>query len=279
MSRFGTSRNDRGRAGFTLVEMLLATMLVGVLTALSMLTFQSVSRSWQVSTDYLDKMQRTDYALEQVTSGLLSLYYPHGGSQVAEYGFALTNRGDGDRPDKSDVIEWSKVGPALVGTKNALANKVHRIQLMVLEEGNNDYAEPIRKTGLYARISPDAAPLAKKNADGKDYTLGNLELHQPFLVVDGVDGFNCRVMKSKDNAFLSDGRNNKDAFEDEFTESNAVPYKVELTFYVEREDERFRSQRRRIPSVRIVRLPIHEQSLDGAAPPSATEQDGKKTGN
>ena len=166
------------RRGFTMIEMLLATVLVGVLTTFSVLTFRSVSHGWQVSADYLDKMQRTDYALNQVVSGLRSMYYPHDGSQNSKYGFMLTNNGDGEDPRRSDVIEWSKLGSAIVGTKDNKADSVHRVQVMVLEEGDNDYAEPIQKTGLYARVMRDSALGVDKDEDDTDLTFGNAELYQ-----------------------------------------------------------------------------------------------------
>ena len=269
------------RRGFTMIEMLLATMLVGVLTTFSILTFRAVSRGWQVSADYLDKMQRTDYALDQVISGLRSMYYPHDGSQNAKYGFMLDNRGDGEDPKRSDVIEWSKLGSAIVGTKSTKADSVHRVQIMVLEEGDNDYAEPIQKTGLYARIMRDSALGEDKDEDDTDLTFANEELYQPILVADGITGFNCRVLKKAEDAEASgakDNENDKKKFEDEFAESNSVPYKVELTFQIEKPDETFRSQTKRAPLVRIVRIPIHEQSLDGAAPPASEGKDGKKSG-
>ena len=269
------------RRGFTMIEMLLATMLVGVLTTFSILTFRAVSRGWQVSADYLDKMQRTDYALDQVISGLRSMYYPHDGSQNAKYGFMLDNRGDGEDPKRSDVIEWSKLGSAIVGTKSTKADSVHRVQIMVLEEGDNDYAEPIQKTGLYARIMRDSALGEDKDEDDTDLTFANEELYQPILVADGITGFNCRVLKKAEDAEASgakDNENDTKKFEDEFAESNSVPYKVELTFQIEKPDETFRSQTKRAPLVRIVRIPIHEQSLDGAAPPASEGKDGKKSG-
>ena len=265
------------RRGFTMIEILMATMLVGTLMLLSTLTFQAVSSGWQVSADYLDKMQRTDYALEQVISGLRSMYYSHDGSLNEKYGFMLQNRGEGEDPDRSDIIEWSKRGPAIVGTKNAIADTVHRIQLMVLEEGNNDYIEPIQKTGLYARLCGDAALIPKDDKDETDFSFANVDLYQPLLIVDGVVGFNCRVLKkaedeSSSNGASKAGENDREKFEDEFAESNSVPYKVELTFQLEKPDEELRSRTYRLPMVRIVRIPIHEQSLDGAAPPS---EDGK----
>lgn len=261
---------------FTMVEMLLATMLVGILTALSLLTFQAVTRGWQASTDYMDKQQRTDYALNQVISGLRSMYYPHDGEQNGKYGFVLRNNGEGEDPDRSDVIEWSKTGSAIVGTKNAVADTVHRVQVMVLEEGNHDYETPIQKTGLYARLCGDAALIPEDDDDDTDYSFANDELYQPILISDGVVGMNCRVLKTAEAAkggIRNGGENDQKKFEDEFAESNAVPYKVELTFYIEGRDEEYRSRQSRAPMVRIVRIPIHEQSLDGAAPPSA---DGKK---
>ena len=268
---------------FTMVELLLATFLVGVVTALAAMTFNSVTRSWQVSADYMDKMQRTDYALNQVISGLRSMYYPHDGKVDERYGFQLINNGEGENPRDSDVITWSKTGPAIVGTKNAIADSVHRVQVMVLEEGNSDYKEEIQKTGLYARLCGDSALIPKSDeADETDYTFGNMDLYQPILVADGVVGFNCRVVKTKeagksDNARNS-GENDKEKFEKEFAESNSVPYKVELMFQMEKPDEEFRSQTKRAPMVRIVRIPIHEQSLDGLQPPVEATKGNQKKG-
>ena len=92
---------------------------------------------------------------------------------------------------------------------------------------------------------------------------------------------NCRVLKKQEDAegsVRNKGENDKKKFEDEFAESNAVPYKVELTFFIENRDDEFRSQTRRAPLVRIVRIPIHEQSLDGATPPSADGKEERKGG-
>ena len=252
------------RRAFTLVEILLAVVLLGVLTAITMATFNAVTRSWQISTDYLDKMQRTDFALNQVVSGLRSLYYPHGGEQSYDYGFYLTDNGDGEDPDRSDVIEWSKRGSAIVGSKSAAADTVHRVQLMVLEEGNHDYMDPIEVTGLYARHCPDVTLRPKDNRDDIDFSFANDEMYQPVLIADGIVGFNCRVLPSNEKL---EAEHDESLFEDKWETSNAVPYKVELTFYLaDPEGRAYRSNT--APIMRIVRMPLYEQSKDGAAPPS-----------
>lgn len=262
------------RRAFTMVEMIFAVVLVGVVTALSVMTFHSVSRGWQISTDYMDKMQRTDYALDQIVSALRSMHYPHEGKQDERYGFVLTNKGDGEDPDESDVIEWAKTGPAIVGNKNAVADTVHRVQVMVLEEGNSDYLDPIETTGLYARQCPDTALRPKDNPDDIDFGFSNDEMYQPVLISDGIVGFNCRVLPTDEKV---EAEANDKLFEDEFTASNAVPYKVELTFHIiDPEGRSYRSNT--APVMRIVRIPVYEQSRDGKMTPDKEEKGGGARG-
>ena len=262
------------RRAFTMVEMLLAVMLVGVITVLSVLTFRAVTKSWLVSTEYMDKMQRTDFALNQVISGLRSMYYPHDGKQDDAYGFVLEDGGTGENPDDSDIIEWSKTGPAIVGNKNALADTVHRVRVMVLEEGNSDWLEPIEVTGLYARLCPDVALRPKDDKDETDFSFANDEIYQPVLIADGIVGFDCKVMKEKPGEVKAE--NDKSLFEDVYETSNAAPYKVQLTFRIaDPEGKSYRSNT--APLMRIIKIPIHEQSLDGAAPPSEDKKDAKGT--
>jgi hypothetical protein len=135
----------------------------------------------------------------------------------------------------------------------------------------------VQKTGLYARLCADGALNPKddeKDSPDKGYGFANDELYQPILIADGVVGFNCRVLKSAEDAegsVRNASENDRRSFEDEYAESNAVPYKVELTFYLADQDGRsYRTDS--APVVRIVRIPIHEQSLDGAQTPT----DGEK---
>lgn len=255
------------RGGFTLVEIICAVVLVGVVTTISLATFNAVSRGWEISTDYIDKMQRTDYALNQVVSALRSMYYPHDGQQSEDYGFMLTDKGDGEDPDSSDVIEWSRL--ASIGDKNKHASTIHRVQLMVLEEGDTTYGRrnEIGVTGLYLRRRPDSALMPKDKGDEDDYSFANEELYEPTLVADGIVGFNCRVLKDEPESSGTKASYEKDDFEDTWDSSNSVPYKVELTFRIaDPEGKSYRTNT--APVMRIVRIPIYEQSQDGATTPT-----------
>lgn len=274
-----------------MIEMLLATMLVGLLTTLSILTFQAVTHGWQASTDYLDKVQRTDYALNQLIIALRSAYYPENttsesssktdgkGSDPSKsrntYGFYDPYDREGDRPSDSDIIEWTKKGSALIGSENAMADSVHRVRVMILEEGDNEdgdddkfekfrFRETIKKTGLYARAFVDPA-LASTAEDDKAQEF----YQQPTLIADGVVGFRCRTIKDppsntndksgKKGSYDKDADTVADTYED-----NGFPYAVELTLFIEKRDDEFFSQKEKSTIVRVVRIPVAEFSKGGS---------------
>lgn len=269
------------RRGFTMLELLMAVMLLGMMSVVSIVTYRAVTNGWRVSREYMDTLQRTDYALDQLVSGLKCAYYPHFGEQSYDYGFVLTDNGDGDSPRESDVIEWTKKGPALVGD-SASGDATHRIQVRVLEEGDSSWGERIEKTGLYARVKPMAKVIVESTSirSADEFSFANDELYRPVLIAKDVDGFNCRVQEKEPEDSEKGKKEDKETFEDEFSASNAVPYKVQLTFFVQKEDPEYASRRQRVPLMRIVRMPVHEQSLDGATLPNGTKTSsgGKKEG-
>lgn len=262
-----------------MIELLLAVMLLGVMMTISIVTYRAITTGWRVSRDYVDRLERTDYALDQLVSGLKCAFYPHAGEQNYDYGFQLTDNGDGEDPDDSDIIEWTKKGSALIGG-SASGDAVHRIQVRILEEGDSDWGERIERTGLYARVKPMAKvmPSDTSHTEEDEFTFANDELYRPVLIAKDVEGFNCRVQATEPEDTDAKGREDKDAYEDEFSASNSLPYKVQLTFYVLKEDPEYASRKQRVPIIRVVRLPVHEQSLDGAALPSE-EKDSRSGKN
>lgn len=258
------------KRGFTLVEVLTAVMILGIVSAIAFGTYRTITNGWRSSREYMDKLQRSDYAFDQLVSGLKSAYYPRSGQTSVDYGFKLEDKGGGETPRESDVIEWTKRGPALIGG-SAVADSVHRVQVMVLEEGDTKWNERIETTGLYARVRPLAKVMSRSTGDAEKFTFENEELYRPILIAKDVVGFDCRVQAEEPKD--SDGKKqDKDLFEDEYTVSNSIPHKVHLTFYVLKEDPQYASQRRTVPIMRIVRMPLHEQSLDAAPAPGETKE-------
>ncbi len=267
------------KRGFTLLELILSVMLLAIMTTVAIVTFRAVTTGWRVSRNYVDRLERTDYALDQLISGLKCAYYPHSGEQSYDYGFQLIDNGDGDSPRESDVIEWTKKGPAMLGN-SSYGDTVHRIQVMVLEEGDSTWGERIERTGLYARVRPMSKVMPEDDsAVDEDYSFNNDELYRPILVAKDVDGFNCRIQATEPTDGDKSKKEDKSAYEDEFAASNTVPYKVQLTFYVEKEDPEYASHTQRIPLLRVVRLPVHEQSQDGSSLPDGNKNSRPNDGN
>ena len=75
------------KRGFTMVELMMAVMILSVMMVITFFTFNTVVRSWQESMELVDKIQYADYALTQVVSGLRSAYYPTDGKQSEDFGF------------------------------------------------------------------------------------------------------------------------------------------------------------------------------------------------
>ena len=255
------------KKAFTLVELMLATTLIGVVTVICIMTFSAVSNGWRASTEYLDRMQRTDYAVNQLVIALRSAYYP--GTANENYRFYDPYKREGRNESDSDIIEWTKKGSALIGSESAMADSVHKVRVMVLEEGDTEdgdddeftrirFREPIAKTGLYARAFVDpglaAAETDSSGSDSSEY------YQQPVLIAEGVTGFRCRTLKEPPSSGTGTsgqkGGFRKDELEDTYTDGK-YPYLVELTIFIEKNDSGFLSQGGTEPIVRIVELPVY----------------------
>ena len=77
------------KRGFTMLEIMLAVMILAIMTIVGMWTFRTIVRNWELATEMADNMQRVDYALAQVTSALRSAYFPLDGKATDADGFML----------------------------------------------------------------------------------------------------------------------------------------------------------------------------------------------
>ena len=86
------------RRGFTIVELMLAVFILSILTIISTWTFHTIVRNWNLSTEMADNVQRTDYALAQITSALRSAYFPTSGEVTDADGFQLEDGNEQNNP-------------------------------------------------------------------------------------------------------------------------------------------------------------------------------------
>ena len=246
------------KRGFTMLEIMLAIMILAIMTIVSMWTFRTIVRNWGLATEMADNMQRVDYALAQVTSALRSAYFPLDGKATEADGFMLLDGNPDNDPEESDTICWTKLGPAIVGRNSRFGASPHRVKLYVhtekdrLERGLTSY----QKNKLGKKAPPEEYGLvADVNGEAKfrpdDYDEDEDDDTEYYTLGPNVQGFNCRVL-DKDQPFKDDQAN----WSDTWDTSNCIPRRVQLTFWMKPVDE----EKEPYPIVRVIEIPLWDVS-------------------
>ena len=248
------------RRGFTMIEMLLAIMILAIMTIVSTMVFHTVVRNWTLATEMADNMQRVDYITAQVAYALRSAYFPTSGEATEADGFMLMDENEHNDPDESDSISWTKLGPAIVGRNSRFARSPHKVTLFVRSEQDADADHP---AGLIARVIGEDK-FRPDDFDEEDETNWDW-----FLLGSQVQGFNCRVL-DKDEPFQSDMANWRDTWDT----SNCIPRRVQLTFWMKPIEE----GKDPYPVVRVLDIPLWDISQNPLKTDSTASEGGKRTG-
>ena len=122
----------RPRAGFTLVELLLALAIFSLVMAMAGGAFWSIMRSWRRGSEMLDQLHYGEYAMEQLVSAIRSAaWFP---SKPLAYGFLLDDAG-GTGPDAANEIEFTTSGTAFLPPDSPYRNGLHRLSVTVSGSG------------------------------------------------------------------------------------------------------------------------------------------------
>lgn len=228
------------RAGFTLLEILLAVSLLAVAMSVTFLCFSTVASAWKRGQALSFDIHHADFVMEQLEMALRSAYY-----QDRTCGFTLEDGGEGS--GSSDAISWVKLGGALVGADCQFIGTPHRIKFF-LEDG---------KEG--DKMAAITAWRVRGQADDFDpEKLASIPISK------GITGFNCRPR---------DPLSTEVEWLDEWEDTNKIPTAVELTLYMKPLDEGEAS----VEIKRIVELPVASLAWggSGSAPGGVTVQPGQ----
>lgn len=250
-----------------MLEILLAIMILSIMTIISALVFQTVVHNWTLATDMADNMQRVDYITAQVTYALRSAYFPTSEKTTEADGFMLLNGNENNDPDESDVISWTKLGPAIVGRNSRFARSPHRVTLFVRSERDADEEHP---AGLIAQV------IGEDKFRPDDFDEDDETNWDWFLLGSQVQGFNCRVLDK--NEPFSHGMAN---WQDIWDTSNSIPRRVQLTFWMKPVEE----DKDPYPVVRVLEIPLWDISQNpiktdstGSGSRKGNKGGGSKTG-
>ena len=210
-SSFIVHRLSFSSSGFTLLEILLAVVILGVISMVTFMTFSTAVTAWQKGTKLADSLHHGDFVIQQLVMGLRSAYYPE--QNGSEYGF--WHEDDGDGPNACDEICWVKLGGSLVGRNSQFAETPHRVRFFIGEDEEGDTAAGVKAWRLQGQV--------------EDFDPDEVE---PIFLSKRVTGFNCRMAWELDEDGEIDWL---DEWEDELT--NKIPTVVEVTLYVDAAQE------------------------------------------
>lgn len=237
-------RNWPRQGGFTLVEILLALTLLGMLTIMLFSSFYSVIRAWEAGRAAIDSEGHADYLMEQLAAALRSAYTPGVGEK---YGLVFTD--DGEEADARDTIEWTKTGPALVGEDAEFAQVPHRVRATVTEK---DGEHP---GGFTVRAWRQDLQLDEFNPEEDTAEL---------CLSPKVVGFNCRMLDPDQEKTVDDEIN----WVDEWTKTNTLPTAIEITLWMEPAEK----GEDPIEAKRIVEIPMGPLSQNPSLGASSSEE-------
>ncbi len=196
------------RAGFTLLEMIIAVTVLATAMTVIVLTFSNISRAWRDGSTAAAGLNHADAILDQLSAGLRSAYFKKSrGPLSSVYGFWLEN--DGSGPDARDRISWVKTGSALIDPEAAEAASLHRLVFTIEDDERNRPCVAVKSWRPFGQ---------KEDFDPEKDT--------PFFYVSsGVQGFDCEVCTNADGFGEFD-------WDEEWEETNRIPPYVHLTLYL-----------------------------------------------
>lgn len=227
---------NKKHSGFTLIEVLLAVAILGVVAGVVATTLSTAVEVWRQSKIIADRTHHGDAVMEQVVQALRSAYYPEGNEPSYEYGFTFEDDG-GDSPNANDKISWVKIGNSLIGEDVPWAGSAHRVELFVDNSGGEQgiYVKAWQLVGLDDEFDPE-------------------EDVEPVLLSDEVVSLNCRMIDPDKTLEPFD----EIEWLDEWAESNRIPTKVELTIAIQQKG----SKEEPTEYIRTIDIPMAAMSWD-----------------
>ncbi|MEI6807610.1 MAG: prepilin-type N-terminal cleavage/methylation domain-containing protein [bacterium] len=234
--RFPPSTVSSSR-GFTLVEIMVAILLVLMASTMTYVTFAAVTKAWRNGSRMAEDLNHGDFIMDQLVMGLRSAYFPDAQGQVATYGFWLTDSGSGSSSD--DAISWVKQGTALTESNSVTVAGPHRVRFSIEKNEDGVPSAAVRYWRPFA-LPDDFDPMAI----------------QPEFISSRVCGFNCRVAtNTSENIWEWSDIWEKD-------DTNRLPRAVELTIYL----EPIGKDRAPVEITRCVEIPVWRLSWGGGGP-------------
>ncbi len=191
--------HSKSRSGFTLLEVMIAIVILAIAMTVAGQLFSSVTKAWTGARTVMDKAHHGDFVLGQLTAALRSM--PFSSTAPEKYAFRIENNSVGEG---EHTISWVTDSSAFMPPGEAYGRGRHRIEVGAGE--NDDGVE-----GLVVTVWPYLADEEKVEK-------------RHWFVSENIKGLSCKVYDTKEG---------QEGWTDRWEYSNAIPGLVEITLYAE----------------------------------------------
>ncbi len=185
--------------GFTLLEILIAMVILSIALTVAWQTFSTAMRAWTNGRAALDTMRHGDFILTQLTAALRSAAFFN--SAPDKYGFRVENNPSGYG---EHTISWVTSSDAFMPPNDPLASGLHRIEIGVGHDEDD-------QEGLMVSVWPYLADEEEIEKTSR-------------FVTDTIKGLRFRAYDTKEY---------EEGWKDTWENSNTIPGLIEITLYAD----------------------------------------------
>lgn len=235
------NRNPRTRSGFTLLELMVAMVILVIAMSIAFEAFSGTIRGWKRGTEVVDGIKHGDFAMNQLAAALNSTLYFF--NPRKSYAFTLEKKSAGGLP--TDTFSFVTVSGAFMPAGSPFEHGPHRLRLFIDDADGSP--------ALFASALP---AIANAEDEESDYD------EEPMLVSRAVQGLELLVYDEETEDWTED-----------WEKENDVPGRVLVRIYVASEDE----NEEPIIFSRILDIPVANSVKERLANPASTKSGGSGT--
>jgi len=194
-------RTPKRCRGFTLLEVMIAVVILAIAMTIAFQTFSAVTRAWTGARSLMDKVHHGDFVLGQMSAALRSMVF-FKETAPEKYAFRMENNSTGNG---KHTISWVTASSAFIPPgEEAYSHGLHRIEV-----GGGTDEDGV--DGLVVTVWPylaDEDKVEKKS----------------WFVSENIKGLSCKVYDTQEG---------EEGWKDIWEYSNAIPGLIEITLYAE----------------------------------------------
>ncbi len=237
-------KTTRRRQAFTLLELMVAMVILVIAMSISFEAFSGTVRGWKRGTEVVDGIKHGDFAMTQLSAALNSTIYFFNPRKT--YAFTVEKGNTGGLP--TDTISFVTASGAFMPAQSPFATGPHRLKLFVEDDERGDPA-------LFAMALPAIA-------DDEEYE--DEYDADPILVSRSISGLEILFWDKETEDWTED-----------WEKENAVPERILISLFIASDDE----DEEPIVFTRTLEIPVYGSVAARLSGPSAGAQAASPTPN